>query len=352
MKPRIYFVVALVVLSLLLYMFFIVRDQGMIMPHELRLEVSEDIVQIVLGTQDEARLALVQSPEGEWFLNDTVPADHHAVNNMLNSLRRIEVRMPVAIAQREEVMEEFSEAGVKVDIYAERYLVRLPRGLNIFPRKKLVASYIVADAPGMESTYIMAGSDDQPWLVHVPGTENGIRSVFSLDPNAWRSPVVISMPPERIRKITAHFPGNPGQSFQLTIDGPDFLFVDGNGTEIHPGDISRIRLGRFLNAFRELYYEKRLPVSASEQPSDLLTPMFYSLTITDIDGVETELLFFRRKTPDDGTLISEKRDYDPNRFYLKTAHGDYALALYFIFQPVIRPLSYFLHNDEEENFME
>ena len=352
MKSRIYFFAALVVLSLLLYMFFVVRDSGMTMPQELRLKGSEDIVQVVLGGQDEARLKLEQKIGGEWFLNDTTPADHHAVNNMLNILHRMEVRMPVSMVGRQEVIQKISEAGVRVDLYVVRHIVRFPRGLNFFPRKKYVGSYMLADAPGAEGSYVLAGSSDQPWLVHLPGTENGIRSVFSLDPHDWRSPVVISMPPERIKKIAANFPGHPGQSFQLSLDGSDFLFIDGNGKEVHPEDISRMRLGRFLNAFRELYHEKLLPGSANEHPADLLAPMFYSLKVLDIDGVETELLFFRRKTPDDGTLISEKRDFDPNRFYLKAGHDDYALALYFIFQPVIRPVSYFLLNDEEENFME
>ncbi len=353
MKSRIYFIVALVVLSLLLYMFFVVRDSGMSTQQDLRLSKSEDIVQVILTGPEGEKVVLEQNPDGEWLLNDTIHADHHAVNNMLNILRRMEVRIPVSMVQRQEVMEEFSKAGVKVDIYAKRHLIRLPRGVNIFPGRKHVAGYVLADATDMEGTYILAGRSDQPWLVHLPGLENGIRSVFSPDPHAWRSPVVISISPDRIKKIRAHFPGNPGQSFQLTIDGSDFLFIDGKGSELDPESISRVHLGRFLNAFRELYYEKLLPGSANDQPADLKHPMFFSLTIIDVDGTETELLFFRRNAPDDGTLISDQRDYDPNRFYLRTEQGDYALALYFIFQPVIRPLTYFLQNTEgQENFTE
>ena len=353
MKSRIYFVAALVVLSLLLYVFFVVRDSGMTIQQEMRILVSEDIVQVILTGQDEDKLMLAQDPKGEWLLNDTIPADHHAVNNMLNILRRMEVRMPVSMAQRQEVMQKFGKAGVKVDLYVVRHVIRLPRGLNIFPRKKHVGSYMLADAPGVEGSHILAGRSDQPWLVHLPGAENGISDLLSLDPNAWRSPVVMKVPPERIKKVTAHFPGNPEHSFQLGIDHSDFLFVDGNGSKVPPEYISRVRLERFLNALRELYYEKLLPGSANDQPADLVAPMFFSLKVMDIDGDETELLFFRRKPPDDGTLISDERDYDPNRFYLKTEHGDYALALYYILQPVIRPLTYFLQNaEEQENFTE
>ncbi len=349
MKYRIYFVVALVVLSLFLYMFFVIRDSGMIKLQDMRLSNPEDIVQVILTGTDGEKVLLEQPPGGEWLLNDTTHADHHAVNRMLSILGRLELRMPVSMAQRQEVMQNFNKAGVKVDLYAIRYMIRLPGELKFFPRKKQVGAYMLADAPGVNGSHILAGRSDQPWHVYLPGLENGIRNVFSLDPHAWQSPVVIRISPGRIKKVTANFPGNPGHSYLLVMDGSDFSFVDGKGSELDPESISRVHLGRFLNAFRELYYEELIPGSSSDLPADLLKEnMFMSLQVTDLDGVETEMLFFRKAIPGNGSLISDLRDYDPNRFYLKTAHGDYAVALYYMFQPVMRPLSYFIKKTEKQ----
>jgi hypothetical protein len=345
MKSRIYFVAALAILSLLLYMFFVGRDAGRSVPEVIRTSLSEDIVKISLAGADGNLVMLEKSSSDEWLLNDSLLADAIAVNSLLNRLRRAEVRMPVPGEGRQEAIKKLSDEGVRMELYGSRHLIKLPGDAGLFRRTKRIGRFTLADAPDVNIGYILTGSSDRPWLIVLPGIERGISGLLGADPLAWRSPVVLNIAPERMKKIEACLPGHPEQSFDLSFDNRGFQFIDGEGRKINSADISSLRLGRFLSTFRELYYEKLLPGSSNEPPDDLMKErMFFSLQVTDTEGNETELMFFRRKPADDGSLVSDKRDYDPNRFYLKTEHGDYAVALYYIFQPVMRPLSYFLQN--------
>jgi hypothetical protein len=345
MKSRVYFVIALAILSLLLYMFFIGRDSGRSVPEVIRESLSEDIVKISLTSADGKHVTLEKTSPDEWLLNDSLLADAIAVNALLSRLRRAEVRMPVPEEDRQDVKNKLSDEGVRLELYGSRHLIKLPGDAGLFRRIKRLGRFVLADALDDNISFVLTGGNDRPWQIALPGAEVGISGLLSVDQSAWRSPVVLNVSPGSIKKIEAHFPGRPEQSFDLFLDNQSFQFIDGGARKINTADISNLRLGRFLSAFRELYYEKLLPGSSNEPPADLMRErMFFTLQVTSIEGDETELLFFRRKPPDDGSLVSGIRDYDPNRFYLKTEHGDYAVALYYIFQPVIRPLSYFMEN--------
>lgn len=347
-KPLIYLAVALLIFILVLRTFFSDTDrQGSVnLQEQFRLTAQDNIVYFELSAHGKELMRFMMTDAGSWLLNDSVEVDPLAISDMFYVLKRLQVRGPVAFEKRQQVTDQLADTGVKVKIFVKKHWISLPGNIRLFPRKKPVHEVVVGnDLPDGTGTYAVAGKVQTPYVVYVPGQESAISSFFTININAWVDPVVISLDPAEISKLTVYDYKNPGESYQLIIDENYFYFINSAGERIDNELISEDKFRRFINAFRQLRFERKLPYDDECKPGDILSDRpFISISIQDVSGSIFEFEFFRRKRPDDGTLVSEQRKFDPNRFYLKTGECDFAIGQYYIFQPIMRPLSYFLKN--------
>lgn len=347
-KARIFFIVSLMLMSVVVYHFFLDKPDRQGLHDEFRLEAADDVVSIELIGHEEQKLVFKQHQPGNWYLNDSVKTDALAISDLLTALQRIRIRYPVSIEQRQQVNENLMKYGVRIKLYAKRHWVNLSGNIRLLARKKKLYDVLLGhDMDAFETPIIRAFAADIPYEVYPASNDKNIGNFISLDPGFWRDPAVVRLLPSQIRNISVKFPANESESYELKLF-PDTVFLkDREENIISSARINNRRLLRFVNSFRELSFEKLLIAEPGQPPSDVKSDKaFLHLRIEDIDGNLTELSYFRRKVPNDGTLVSEFRDYDPNRFYLKTGHDDFALARYFVFQPTMRPLSYFLENAE------
>ncbi len=347
-KAWIFFIVSLMLMSVLVYQFFL-DDAGKQGLHDqFRLQAADDVVLIELEGPAGQKLVFEQHKPGNWFLNDSVKVDALAVSDLLNVLRRIRIRYPVSIEQRQQVNEDLKAYGDRIKLYANRHWVNLPGNIRIFKRKKKLYDVMLGhDKDVFKSPKIRTFAADIPYEAYMPSHNKNISSYLSLDPGFWRDPVVVRLLPSEISNISLGFPANESESFELILFPDTFSLIDHKENIINAAQINKQRLARFVNAFRELSFEKLITTKPGQLPGDIKSDeAFLHLSIEDVYGNVIKLCYFHRKVPNDGTLVSEFRDYDANRFYLKTAHDDFALAQYFVFQPTMRPLSYFLESTE------
>ncbi len=347
-KARIFFIVALSLMALVVYHFFIdyTGKQG---PHDrFRLNAGDDVVAVELIGPGAKRLMFEKHDNGEWFSNDSVRIDAWAVNDLLNALQRMQIRRPVSIAQRQQVIDDLMTHGVRVKVHAGRHWVNLPGNVRIIYRKKQIYDVLLGYDPEVfQTTIINTPSGDIPYETYLPSRDKSIESVFQLDLGFWKDPTVVNLLPSEISNISVRFPANESESFQLALLTDTFFLYDNEGNKIKPALINGNKLARFVNAFSDLSYERLVTIKPGQLPADIIAGNpFLHQKIRDSEGNHTELSYFYRKVPNDGTLVSEYREHDPNRFYLETPHGGFALAQFFVFQPTIRPLSYFMENTE------
>ncbi len=299
-----------------------------------------DEISAVLLRQGDDRVVYLEIDEGAWILNHEYMAHMPAIRDLLSTLRRLEVRRPVSVSARDEKAEKLRESGVRVDVYSKGYIIKLPGERGVFPHQRRIRSfYVGGDDTDNTVTYMLDAAGNHPYEVHMPGVESSLAEVFEPDVNLWRDAVVLRLEPGDIARVEAELEGS---SYTVESRGEEFIISDRQGDV--PGHLQpdSSRIDKFTAGFSYLYYERLLPGSAQSPPGDILDDkVFLRLKVTDRDGNTTLLEFYRRKKPDDGSLVSEFRDYDPNRFYLRVDGGDYALAQYFIFQPVIRDLQWF-----------
>ena len=347
-KARVFFIVSLMLMSLLVYQFLIDDTDRSGLHDRFRLQAADDVVNIELIGAEGQQLVFQKHKTGNWFLNDSVGIDALAIKDLLNALQRIRIRYPVSIEQRQQVNEDLMQYGVRIKLYAKRHWINLPGNIRLITRQKKLYDVLLGyDKDVFKAPKIKTFATDIPYEVYPAANDKNIGSFISLDLGFWRDPVVVRLLPSQIRNISVRFPANESESYELKLYADTFSLTDREENIISPDRINKQRLVRFVNAFRELTYERLVATKPGQLPTDVKSEeAFLHLSIKDVDGSSTKLSYFRRKVPNDEALVSEFRDYDPNRFYLKTTYDGFALARYIVFQPTMRPLSYFLENTE------
>ena len=366
-------------LVLLLALFAVLSESSGAAGHG-RLRVQEEVVAVRLTGVEGMQVSIEKDEEGRWFLNGEFRANELAVRDMLSALRNLEVRRPVPVAEMEAVTGQLDETGTGVEVFGKGHWIPLPGDRGLFPRQRKLRHFVIGeDSHDGGGSFLRLRGENDPLEAYVPGAGGGLKKVFTPQEHIWRDPVVLDLEPSeiiRVRAVFSAFSGfsafsageeglaseqaAPGESHASDYSGEEgfvleqsdpgvyhlFDHFDHTGAEI---DISRLRserLHRYLNAFSGLYYERLLPGTADDPPGDMWSENPAArIYVTDHTGLETGLYFFRRQTPDDGSLLSEYRDYDPNRFYLQVNRGDFALAQYYVFHPIKRTLSFFLEEE-------
>ncbi len=345
-NPWLFFLAALALFALVLYLVLL---PGRPAEREFRVSPGTEIGRVVMSPPEGESLVLQRGPGGEWLLSDHYLANEAALRELFSALRFMEVRRPVPMAGRQEVAAGLQRRGVLVEVYSRGYWLGLPGRQGILPRYRKERAFWVGEntADGL-ATHMQLRDAATPFEVHVPGAHGGLQGVFVTDKHLWRDPVIIDLGPDQLQKIRAGFAATPAQSYRIMRSGQEFLLFDRDGLQLDPAGISMVHLGRFLNSFTGLYYERLIPGSATQPPADLIGEVpFLRLWVEDTAGSERLLKFYLRRATADGSLVSAYRKYDPNRFYLQLDHGDFALAQYYVFQRIMRPLSYFLQNNDQ-----
>ena len=342
------FLFALAVFVFALFLFLADTPGKGLEQRDFRIDSEKELVAVHIKGPVSKKIVLEKAEDGEWLLNSETKANQAAVRDLLSVLRNMDTRRPVAMEQREMVNKNLDHNGVLVEVFARGHWISLSGNIQWFPRKTLVkVFYVGEDHADGEATHMRLINSETPFEVYAPARKQGLSKVFAAEEHLWKDRSVVNFAPGELKKACVTHKERPGESYQIAFEEnrPAKLF-DSHGHEIDSIRIRHERIQRYRNAFPPLYHERLLPGSASSPPDDIYSERpFLDKRLEQESGEAMRMRFYRRYPPDDGTLVSEERDYDPNRFYLRINGDDYAIATYHAFQHVLRPLSWFVKED-------
>lgn len=339
------------ILVLLAALFVVLPGLNLQQPGErdFRVDRDEEMVRVELSRPGEEPVVLEKTAEGQWLVDNSYHANEQAVRELLSAFMNLEVRRPVPSGQRSQVTDKLKEKGVHMEVFARRYWINLPGSAGFIPRQQRIRHYIALPQYSDDHGTIMRLSHaDMPYEVHLSGMPADMSELLVLHTHVWRDPYVAALTPGEITEVQATVHADEKESYHWYLSaGEDLSLLDHDGELISFDKIDEEKLAPYFHQFQRLHYERLLPGSNEEKPADLLSQKpFYTLIIDDVYDHRTKLGFYKRSAPDDGTLRPGDRPYDTNRFYLRVNDGDYALAQYVVFQPVMRPLSWFIKNGD------
>lgn len=312
---------------------------------DFRVDPDREVTRIKMKNLSEGNtIEIYKDEQDRWRLDEGYYANDLAVKDLLGVLERLSVKQPVSLANRKQVEELLQEKGVRVDIFARDYRVSFGDFQHLSYERSYQSMIVGPDASDGESTYMRKTDSDLAFRVMGPDYESGVSAMFVADSRVWRDPVVLDVASESVQSVQVLVHDNKEESFVLKpTDDKGFQFFrrEDSGEALNfVADTARVR--RFLSSFTDLHYERLLDEEDEKVRKELMFEQPYmEISVKSKDGEETHMKAFARQMPEGELSLAEGLGQDPNRFYLQVNEGEFALAQYFVFNRILRPLSFF-----------
>lgn len=303
------------------------------------------ITKIVIEDR-EKNISKVVKQDSIWMVNDKFQASPLMVSTMLETLREMRIREPVARAAHENIIKQLSARNTRIDVYTESYFINLGF-IKLFKREKLEKSiYIGNETMDNTGTFMLIKGTENPCVIHIPNFRGYLSSRFTAVENDWKMHTIFKYKPNEIASIKVEIPGFPQEGFELYADDNTFHIKKlANGEKLN--DFDTIKVKAFISSFFELNFEN-IATNIPQIHRDTIfskNPSFI-FTVKDKAGKEKKLKTFIKMN--EGTWVSENDKtnfyeiFDINRMYgLMDGSSDTLILQYFAFDNIIKPVSYF-----------
>jgi len=292
------------------------------------------VSKIVLSDKTPARTVLTRDSRG-WLVDGEYPARPDAIEIILETMYRMEMRNFVTKRLKPEVLKHLEVFGKKVEVYQNGEL----------------AKTIIVGLPTHDemATWMMIEGADSPYAVHIPGFNGFLSSRFFTETYLWKRRDLVRIDPRNIKEVVVLFPDSLAASYTLRVFSPDSIyFLRASDGKVMP-NVSMAKARMFLGAFQNLSYEGEIipsdPIFARRDSLKSSTPVF-SFMVKDIDGQQTSFKGFKIKAQAQTVDFNDPNTfYDPDRLHGFINNDRMVLLQYYGLRKVIKPLSYFINSE-------
>lgn len=286
------------------------------------------VTRIFMADKDGRRVTIDRQPGGVWTVNGKFTARKDAIDNLLNTIKSVEVKSPVGKNLYNNTMKLMAAKSVKVEVYAGSEAVKV---------------YYVGH-PTMDNlgTFMYLEGSTVPFITHIPGFNGFLSTRYFASEAEWRDKSVFRLDPRSITRIGITEFMRPARSFTLDRQ-PDSSYVlvkTIDNQPVLPLDINKVRA--FLSAFSETYFERiDLDISPQRRDSVLRAGPFAEIRVLTDSGKEMNLTCFRKPVTSQSRLqidfSGEDLPFDYDRFYA-LLQGDSTLLVcqYFHFDRILK----------------
>lgn len=305
------------------------------------------ITQIFIADKNEHQV-LLSRESGGWMLDNKFEANQGNINLLLSTLKKMKVKAPVSLTRHDNVIRRMAATGKKVEIYQMVYRIDLFGKIKLFKHEKRTKVFYVGGPTqnNLGTDMLMEGAE-RPYVVFVPSFRGFLSTRFSPLQDDWMSHVVFNQKLADIKSVKLEFIRDPENSFKVDIlneMGNYKLIQTVTGKQVTKYDT--LKLLNFLTSFSDLRYETRLNNLRTKKEIDSIvrSPELYQLTLVDKELDTTVVKMFEKKEIDpkevEGDVDLIPIDHD--RFYgLINGGKDFVLMQYFVFDNVLKPLSFY-----------
>jgi hypothetical protein len=321
----------------------------------LRKEVSDfsiqdtaSVTKIFLADKNNNEVMLERSVDGGWLVNGKSLAQQAKINSFLKTLKDIEVKSPVPIAARSNVITRMAVIAKKIEIYQVKPMINIFNKIKLFPGEKLAKTYYIGDVTQDNlGTYMLMEGADEPYIVHIPGFRGFVATRYSTVIADWRDYTVFSTPINEIRSVKVEFPQAPSDSYEFDVaDSRNITLKSLPGGQV-VNNYDTLRVLNFLTGFEDIRFESLLAHLIEKEFIDSVSASIPKtiITLTDLEGEENRVKIFTKKGfaavySGDGATMEP---YDLDRAYaLVNDDEDFVLIQYFVFDRVTRPLGFLI----------
>lgn len=311
---------------------------------EFMVEDTTSVTKIVLTDKSNKSVTLDRKGLSQWHLNKNQQANIESINNILTAIANLEVKAFVENLKQEEVIKELKDNSTNIEIYQERYLIRIG-AFNFFPFERKVKSFKIGQlTEDNDGFYAMIEDSDTPVILYKPRLDAFRSSPFSVHEEDWRINKVFNKNIEDIKSIKVEFFEEPNESFIVESSGnKNFTLKQLTGNRLI-SHYDTLELVSYLNSFKDIRYEKTYESNPSfkyELTND--SKPVHQVTLKGTDGSEQEIKTFKLplEHPEINEFDGSQVLYDRDRMIGLINGKDMVVLQLFVFDNILVPLSSF-----------
>jgi hypothetical protein len=306
-----------VVLFILLVLVFIIKGRSPFGKREsfFASEPEKQITRIELA-QDRDKLVLTLD-EDIWLVNGKQVARKSPVTFILRILTEMKIKSPVSPELFESEIISKQIKPVRVKVYEKRRLLK--------------SFYVYKTTSNRYGNIMKMKERTRPFIVHVPGYETDIGSVFITGELFWLPFTVFNVLPSEISTVTLENIADPASSFSISNTDSKYRLSDMKDF-LSGWDSSRVM--RYVSYFTMVPFESwAFDISESEKNRLSSASPAFRISLRKSDGGEVVLSLWEKFQ--DGKK-------DPDRLWGKTEdREEFLIIRYFDIDPLLKKISYF-----------
>ncbi len=161
------------------------------------LEDTSGVEKIVLGTN-----TLEKTGPQEWEVNGNYQVQPSRMQSLLAVLGRLQIKRPVPEASLDSVNNLLQNADFSVEIYDGE--------------ENLVKTYSLAGKG--DETYAKLASEDEPYILYIPGYFVNIYELFNINEQAWRDKRVLYTTWRTLQSLEIDYTGDTENDLDIKFD--------------------------------------------------------------------------------------------------------------------------------------
>ncbi|TAL57617.1 MAG: hypothetical protein EPN85_13680 [Bacteroidetes bacterium] len=240
--------ISIILFSPAIRAYFFTKGEGTIRKElfDFAVEDTASVTKIYMVSMDGKQLTLKKQNPGNWQVNGKFKARNDAVKNLLDCIKNMEVKAPVAKSAIENVSKQLATSATKVEIYQNDKLVK--------------TYYVGGDAQDGLGTFMLltdaetGENSTMPFLMFIPGF-NGFLSIrYFMDEDLWRDRSVFAFYPDQIASISVEYTHLLDSSFTISLTNSNTISLsDSKGNKIP--DFDTLKVKQYLNYYSNIQYE-------------------------------------------------------------------------------------------------
>lgn len=314
---------------------------------DFAIEDTSNVVKIFLADKQNRNLTLEKKQISEWKINGIHKASKRKVETLLKTMKDVKVFSPVPKAAHNNVVSRMAANSVKVEIYQVVPRINIFNWLKLFPHEKLTRTYYVGGATKDNlGTYMLMEHSTTPYITYLPMFRGFLTTRYTTLEDDWRDHTVFDHHLDKIHSVSLEFFKEPENSYRaVNIDNLNLGLIDLYKQDSIK-DFDTLKLLSFLTAFENIKFEAILSNKRTPEFIDSVinSQPVHRITLVDNMGDTTRVTTYFKKGfaelyQEDGYAMEQ---FDLVRmFALVNDDRDFVLIQYFVFDKVLRPLSYF-----------
>ncbi|MCF8276426.1 MAG: DUF4340 domain-containing protein [Flavobacteriales bacterium] len=306
------------------------RGSGTIKPdlYDFAEKDTAEITKIFLADKMGQTVLLERVGPKEWTVNTNHKARKDAIDVLLKTINRVEMKAPVANSAHDNIVKLLAGKSTKVEIYKGDDKVK---------------TYYVGDATkDNQGTYMLLEGSRTPFICHIPGFIGYLTGRYMVRPLEWRDSEIFNYSLPEISEIKVEFHQEPERSFKITHSKDRVVQL----YRLFPKEelvekMDTVFVKRYMLNYRNVRFEGIQPYDAARVDSIVNSPAYFTISVTDPSG-ETETVTAYRLPANPGDVDTDgvQLEWDGDRMHgvINGNEDEIALIQYFTFDRLTVPI--------------